>query len=103
MGDEIPVIPSGPALRNKAELLERLRKIEGQVRGLQRMVEEDRYCVDILIQLAAVRAALNRVALHLLESHTRGCVAGAIRRGEGDQAVAELMAVLDRMMKSGSL
>lgn len=103
MNDEIPLIQVGPHMRDKGDLMERLRKIEGQVRGLQRMVGEDRYCVDILVQLAAARAALNRVALLLLESHTRGCVANAIRHGEGDQAVEELMAVLDKMMKSGML
>lgn len=94
---------SGAQLRDKGDLLQRLRKIEGQVRGLQRMVDEDRYCVDVLVQVAAVRAALNKVALSLLESHTRGCVAAAVRRGEGEDAVAELMAVLDKLMKSGGL
>ncbi|BDG59161.1 copper-sensing transcriptional repressor CsoR [Caldinitratiruptor microaerophilus] len=101
----LPVIlrTEGIGLRDKADLLERLRKIEGQVRGLQRMVEEDRYCVDILVQLAAVRAALNRVAFLLLESHTRGCVAAALRRGDGEAAVQELLAVMDKLLKGGGL
>lgn len=106
MADEpVPLtpVPVGASLRDKAGLLDRLRKIEGQIRGLQRMVEEDRYCVDILVQIAAVRAALGRVALQVLEAHTRGCLAAAIRRGEGDAAVQELMTVLDRLMKGGSL
>ena len=60
--------------RHKANLLTRLKRIEGQVRGISRMVEEDKYCVDILIQIAAVKAALNKVGLVLLEDHTRGCV-----------------------------
>lgn len=93
----------GVSLRDKQDLLDRLKKIEGQVRGLQRMVEEDRYCVDILTQLSAVRAALNRVAFQLLEGHTRGCVAAALRRGEGEAAVQELLGVLDKLLKGGSL
>lgn len=89
----------GILLRDKADLLGRLKKIEGQVRGLARMVEEDRYCVDILVQLAAARAALNQVGMALLEGHTRGCVTAAIRRGEGDPSVQELMTVLERFVK----
>lgn len=85
--------------RDNAELLARLRKIEGQVRGVQRMVEEDRYCVDILVQLAAIRSAVNAVGQSLLETHVRGCVAGALRSGEGDQAVSELMEVIARFAR----
>lgn len=88
-----------PLVRDKQELLDRLKKIEGQVRGLQRMVDEDRYCVDILVQVAAAKAALNKVGLALLEGHARGCMQAAIRRGEGDEAVNELMDVLERFIK----
>jgi CsoR family transcriptional regulator, copper-sensing transcriptional repressor len=88
-------------VRDKDDLLRRLRRIEGQVKGLQRMVESDRYCVDVLNQLAAVKAALNKVGLSLLESHSRGCVRAAIQRGEGDQAVDELVGVMDKFMRSG--
>jgi DNA-binding FrmR family transcriptional regulator len=84
--------------RDNEDLLARLRRIEGQVRGIQRMVEEDRYCVDILMQLAAVRAAVNQVGRSLLESHTRGCVAGALRTGDGEQAVAELVDVFSKFL-----
>lgn len=84
--------------RNKEDLLERLRKIEGQVRGIQRMIEDDRYCVDILTQLAAVRAALNKVSFSLLESHTRGCVAGAIKADQGDKLIEELMDVISKFV-----
>lgn len=77
----------------------RLRRIEGQVRGLQRMVETDQYCVDILVQIAAVRAALDRVGVILLENHTRGCVRRALERPGGDAAIDELVDVLKRFLK----
>jgi DNA-binding FrmR family transcriptional regulator len=83
----------------KEQLLARLRKIEGQVRGLQRMIEDDRYCVDILVQVAAVRAALNRVGLSVLEKHTRGCVVNAVKMDQGDEVVDELMDVLMKFIK----
>ncbi|MBE3586990.1 MAG: metal-sensitive transcriptional regulator [Thermoanaerobacteraceae bacterium] len=82
--------------RNKEDLLTRLKKIEGQIRGIQKMIEEDRYCVDILLQISATRGALQKVALSLLRSHTRGCVAQAIRQDRGDEAIEELMQVLDK-------
>ncbi|MEW8979072.1 MAG: metal-sensitive transcriptional regulator [Symbiobacterium sp.] len=88
-----------PLVRDRQGILDRLKKIEGQVRGLQRMVEEDRYCVDILNQVAAVEAALNKVSLMLLEGHAKGCMAAAVRRGEGDEAVEELMQVLGRFLR----
>jgi len=84
---------------SKKKLLARLRKVEGQVRGLQRMIEEDRYCVDVLVQIAAARAALNRVGLAVLEKHTRGCVMNAVRLDHGDEAVDELMDVLMRFIQ----
>lgn len=83
--------------RDNQALLVRLRRIEGQVRGVQRMVEDDRYCVDILIQIAAIKAAVDKVAAGLLEGHVRGCVAKAITEGHGDQAVSELMEVVGRL------
>jgi DNA-binding FrmR family transcriptional regulator len=67
----------------------RLRRIEGQVRGLQRMVDEDAYCVDILTQVAAVQTALEQVAVNVLDGHVRGCVADAVA-GDGDGADAKL-------------
>ena len=85
--------------RDKANLLARLRRIEGQVRGISRMIEEDKYCVDILVQIAAVKAALNKVGLVLLEDHTRGCVSRAIQSDEGDKAIDELMDVIMRFIK----
>lgn len=86
-------------VRDKQALMERLKKIEGQVRGLQRMIEEDRYCVDVLVQVAAVKAAMNKVGMALLEGHARGCMQAAVKRGEGDDAVNELMDVLEKFVK----
>ncbi|OUM93051.1 MAG: BCR family protein [Firmicutes bacterium ZCTH02-B6] len=87
--------------KDKEALLKRLRRIEGQVRGIQRMVEDDKYCVDILVQIAAARAALDQVGLILLEDHTRGCVARAIKQSEGDAdaAITELTDVLRRFLR----
>ena len=85
--------------KDKKALISRLRRIEGQVRGIQRMVDEEKYCVDILVQIAAVRSALDRVGLILLENHTNGCVAGAVRRGDGEAAVSELMDVVKRFVR----
>ncbi|MFC4767000.1 metal-sensitive transcriptional regulator [Effusibacillus consociatus] len=81
---------------HKDQLLRNLRKIEGQVRGVQKMIEEDRYCVDILTQLAAIKAATNKIGLALLEDHTRGCVKRAIQNQEdgGDHHIEELMEII---------
>lgn len=84
---------------DRQNLLRRLRRIEGQVRGIQRMLEEDRYCVDVLIQLAAVRAALDKVGLALIEDHTRGCVRNALANNQGDEAIDELMDILAQFLK----
>lgn len=80
--------------RDKEDLFKRLRRIEGQVRGIYRMVEEDKYCVDILYQIAAVRAALGKVGESILESHIRGCVRDAIKGEGGDEIIDELMEVI---------
>lgn len=85
--------------KDKAALLARLKRLEGQVRGVQRMIEEDKYCVDILNQIAAVRSALDRVGLILLENHTRGCVARAIKNNDGDSAITELSDVMKRFVR----
>jgi DNA-binding FrmR family transcriptional regulator len=83
----------------KGSVLKRLSRIEGQVRGLTRMVEEDRYCIDVVTQIAAVRAALRRAEEEILRDHVAHCVAGAIASGnkaEQRRKVAELMDVLER-------
>ncbi|MFV9511126.1 metal-sensitive transcriptional regulator [Tepidibacillus sp. LV47] len=81
------------------KILRRLKRIEGQVRGIQKMVEDKRYCVDILTQIAAVRAALDKVGLAVLEKHTHGCVQKAIKSGEGDAIIDELMDVINLFIK----
>lgn len=91
--------PDRKTLRpDKEALIKRLSRIEGQVRGINRMVEEDRYCVDILTQIAAVKSAMDSVAMQLLESHANGCVKQAIASGEGEASIAELVAVVKRMV-----
>lgn len=83
----------------KAAALKRLRRIEGQVRGLARMVEEDRYCIDLVTQISAVRVALRRAEEEVLRDHVAHCVEGAIASGnqaEQRRKIAELMEVIER-------
>lgn len=82
---------------NKKDLEDRLKRIEGQVRGLQRMVDEDKYCIDILTQLSSVQAALKAVGMGLLDDHVRHCVRDSIEQGSGDQKIEELMAAVGRL------
>ena len=89
--------PSGHT-RDKQDLLRRLRKIEGQVRGLQQMVEEDRYCLDIVQQISALSAAARKVELIVIEDHLHGCIATAAKRGE-DSMVQEMVTVLDKALR----
>jgi DNA-binding FrmR family transcriptional regulator len=87
---------------NKEKLLKRLARAEGQVRGIARMVEEDRYCIDILTQLAAVDTALESVALEILDDHVKHCVAGALASGNKDEAQTkadELLEAVHRFAK----
>lgn len=88
------------SIKEKEQLINRLKRIEGQVRGIQNMIENDRYCVDILTQVSAINAALKKVSLNLLERHTHHCVSDAIKDGEGEQAIQELMEVFERFSKS---
>ena len=87
---------------NKDQVLNRLRRIEGQVRGLQRMVEEDTYCIDVLTQVSAVTKALQAVALGLLDDHLGHCVRDAVTSGgaEADEKVAEASAAIARLVRS---
>jgi CsoR family transcriptional regulator, copper-sensing transcriptional repressor len=84
---------------HKDQVQTRLKRIEGQVRGVQRMVDEDRYCIDVLTQVSAAKAALDAVALLLLQDHTEHCVAEAIRAGEGSQKIRELNEAVERLVK----
>jgi DNA-binding FrmR family transcriptional regulator len=87
---------SGYAM-NKKGLQDRLRRIEGQVRGLQRMIEEDTYCIDVLTQVNSVTAALKAVGMGLLDDHVRHCVRESIEHGNADEKVEELMAAVVRL------
>ena len=82
---------------NRKALQDRLRRIEGQVRGLQRMVDEDKYCIDILTQLSSVQAALRAVGMGLLDDHVRHCVRESIEQGSGQAKIEELMAAVGRL------
>ncbi|AKM18180.1 transcriptional regulator [Geobacillus subterraneus] len=80
-------------------IIKRLKRIEGQVRGVQKMVEDNRYCIDILVQISAITAALNKVGLNLLERHVSHCVSKAIREGSGEESIRELMDVIKQFSK----
>jgi CsoR family transcriptional regulator, copper-sensing transcriptional repressor len=84
----------------KDQLLRRLARIKGQVGGVERMVQEDRYCIDVLTQIAAIEAALDKVALGLLDDHARHCVIGGAPEQQ-DERTAELMAAVGRFMRRG--
>lgn len=85
---------------DKEAVLKRLRRIEGQVRGVERMVEEDRYCIDVVTQVTAIQAALDKVALELLTDHASHCVIGA-EPGEQAERTEELMATVKRLLRHG--
>jgi DNA-binding FrmR family transcriptional regulator len=85
---------------DKEALLKRLRRLEGQVRGVQGMVSDDRYCIDIVTQITAVQAALDKVALELLEDHAKHCVIGA-EPGQQDERTVELMGAVRRLLRHG--
>lgn len=85
----------------KAQLTNRLRRLEGQVRGIEKMVAEDRYCIDVITQISAVQAALDKVALGLLDQHARHCVVGGHGDGNPEEMSDELMAAVARLMRRG--
>lgn len=84
----------------KDQLLKRLRRIEGQVRGVQGMVDDERYCIDVLTQISAIQAALDKVALGLVDEHARHCVLGA-KPANQPEKTEELMAAVARLMRRG--
>jgi DNA-binding FrmR family transcriptional regulator len=85
----------------KDQLLSRLRRIEGQVRGIERMVAEDRYCIDVLTQIGAIQAALDKVALGLLDDHARHCVIEGGADGSPEELTEELMGAVGRLLRRG--
>ena len=84
---------------HKPRVQSRLRRIEGQVRGIAKMVDEDRYCIDVLTQVSAARAALEGVALLLLNDHIEHCVADAIQSGDGTERTRELAEAVARLVR----
>ena len=93
--------PAGKGYQaSKPELLARLARIKGQVGGVERMVEQDRYCIDVITQISAIQAALDKVALGLLDGHARTCVIAA-DEGIQDDRTHELMAAVARLMRRG--
>jgi CsoR family transcriptional regulator, copper-sensing transcriptional repressor len=85
---------------NKDAVLKRVRRIEGQVRGIGKMVDDDRYCIDIVTQVTAIQAALDKVALELLEDHAQHCVIGAEASQQGERT-EELMSAVKRLLRHG--
>ena len=114
MSQTLPPVDTDPAstdpeghaphgyIGHKEDYLKRLRRIEGQARGLQRMVEEEKYCIDILTQVSAMTKALQSVALGLLDEHLSHCVVDAAREGgrEADEKVKEASAAIARLVRS---
>ena len=99
-----PPTPATPAVRDvhrvdKAALGKRINRIEGQVRGVGGMIADDRYCIDVLTQVAAIQSALDALALQLLESHLHGCVQHAVQSGDGDRAMAEALTVIRKFAR----
>ena len=96
-----PATPVGKGYQSsKDDLLARLARIKGQVGGVERMVEQDRYCIDVLTQISAIQAALDKVALGLLDGHARTCVLGA-QAEQQEERTDELMAAVGRLMRRG--
>jgi CsoR family transcriptional regulator, copper-sensing transcriptional repressor len=101
MADGSPTTTTRGYSATKDQLQGRLRRIEGQVRGIERMVDEERYCIDVLTQIGAVQAALDKVALGLLDDHAHHCVIGAEDLIEREAKTDELMAAVGRLMRRG--
>lgn len=85
--------------KDKKDLKPRLKKVAGQINGIEKMIDEGRYCVDIIQQVLAARAALNQVALIILEQHAKSCVVSAIKEDRADESIEELMDVLRKFGK----
>ncbi|MFC4148752.1 metal-sensitive transcriptional regulator [Micromonospora mangrovi] len=96
-----PTTPTRGYTASKDQLLARLRRIEGQVRGIEKMVDDDRYCIDVLTQISAIQAALDKVGLGLLDGHARHCMHTGAAEGRADEMASEMMAAVGRLMKRG--
>ena len=101
------VTPAAPATgkhgysATREQLTKRLSRIEGQVRGIERMVNDDRYCIDIITQISAIQAALDKVALGVLDDHARHCVIGGAADAKPEDLTDELMGAVGRLMRRG--
>ena len=84
--------------KEEKDLISRLNRIEGQIRGVKAMVQDDRYCTDILVQVSAIQSALNGFSRTLLSSHIKSCVVNDIKNGDADKAVDELCETIKRML-----
>jgi DNA-binding FrmR family transcriptional regulator len=100
-GTPAPTRPRHPLVGrgDHSALTRRISRIEGQVRGIGKMIEEDRYCVDILTQVSAVQSALDALALQLLEHHLHGCVQQAVKSGDGERAIEEALGVIRKFAR----
>jgi DNA-binding FrmR family transcriptional regulator len=96
-----PTVPTRGYTATKDQLRKRLHRIEGQVRGIEKMVDEDRYCIDVLTQISAAQAALDKVALGLLDQHARHCVVGGHAEGRPEELADEILAAVARLMRRG--
>ncbi len=92
-----PVVPRTD--EEKQAVITRLKRIEGQVRGIERMVEEDRYCIDILVQIKAINAALNKVGNTITERHIKQCISSAVKNDDGEKAIDELLKIIQHVSK----
>ena len=101
MAEADDTLPAPGYSATKEQLQKRLRRIEGQVRGVQGMVAEDRYCIDVLTQITAIQAALDKVGLGLLDQHAHHCVMGAAGDDERREKTDEMMAAVGRFMRRG--
>ena len=102
MHDRVPPIPTHGYSLSKDDYLVRLRRIEGQVRGLQRLIDDDTYCIDVLTQISSVTKALQGVGVGLLDEHIRHCVRGAVQEdgAAGDAKIEEAVAAIERLLRS---
>lgn len=83
----------------KEDVIQRLKKVEGQVKGIQRMIDENKCCVDVLIQIAAIRAAINKVGILVFENHTRECLTKALKENQEEKMIDELINVMIKFTK----